>query len=260
MAAARRPSQKSCKLLQEMDNSAKELLAFLGELEDKRNTHTLEFVSSKNANDDTTRQIKDCLAERAKLYNEACGTSSSSSSSSSIPPKVVSSKYQDDIKQASSSNYQSIKSKFEQNSSSKSSSRNSSGRNSTTSSPNTTGSTSDNNSQPTSSSFGDSAISMDSDELLSLPPPPPPPENKPSAFCKPALAPKPKRVSLPNTTNACETLKPAKVITTNKTVFEVAEEVYVSKFEAGTISCSKSKAVFDNIDTLPRRRRGIKKL
>ena len=51
----RRPSQKSTRLLQEMDNSAKELLAFLGELEDKRSSHTLEFVSRS---DDTTRQIK----------------------------------------------------------------------------------------------------------------------------------------------------------------------------------------------------------
>ena len=35
----------------------------------------------------------------------------------------------------------------------------------------------------------------------------------------------------------------------------------MSKFEAGKISCSKSKAVFDNIDNLPRRRRaGVKKL
>ena len=61
----RRPSQKTCRLLQEMDNSAKELLAFLGELEDKRNTHSLEFVP-KNGSDDTTRQIKICFQKNLK--------------------------------------------------------------------------------------------------------------------------------------------------------------------------------------------------
>ena len=40
---------------------------------------------------------------------------------------------------------------------------------------------------------------------------------------------------------------------------DVVEVNFVSKFEVpGKISCSKSKAVFDNIDNLPRRRRAAK--
>jgi hypothetical protein len=56
-------------------------------------------------------------------------------------------------------------------------------------------------------------------------------------------------------------LQPADQITRQSVEFESASDIFVSKFEAGRISCSKSKAVFDNIDNLPRRRRaGVKKL
>ena len=55
-AAHRRPSKKERALLQEMDNHAKDLLAFLGELEDKRTTHSLEVVCPRE--DKTTRDIK----------------------------------------------------------------------------------------------------------------------------------------------------------------------------------------------------------
>jgi len=66
--------------------------------------------------DDTTKQIKDCLADRAKLYDDNSSTTSSSNSSIGVSKNVfqnkqVSQKYQNDIKSAS--NYSSIKSKFE---------------------------------------------------------------------------------------------------------------------------------------------------
>ena len=42
---------------------------------------------------------------------------------------------------------------------------------------------------------------------------------------------------------------------------ESSEDVFVSTYEAGKISSSKTKSVFDDIDRLPRRRRaGVKKL
>lgn len=350
----RRPSQKSTRLLQEMDNSAKELLAFLGELEDKRSSHTLEFVSRS---DDTTRQIKDCLADRAKLYDDNSSTTSSSNSSigvskiKQVSNKQVSKKYQSDIKSAS--NYSSIKSKFENfdsglsskhssvkslksvvsqkpvisssRSSSISSSRNSPANSDSNSISNTNIQNSSQNSSINSSRsspnnelvsrikddsklFGDSAISIDTDDLP-LPPPPPKPEANEfmnSAFLpppgpvfnksRPLIAPKPAKLGSLQLINACveleqldiieetETrpfekseieksviaeefeedlpvLQPADQITKQSVEFESASDIFVSKFEAGKISCSKSKAVFDNIDNLPRRRRaGVKKL
>lgn len=328
-----------------MDNSAKELLAFLGELEDKRSSHTLEFVSRS---DDTTKQIKDCLADRAKLYDDNSSTTSSSNSSIGVSKnKQVSKKYQSDIKSAS--NYSSIKSKFENfdsglssknssvkslksvvvsqkpvisssRSSSISSSRNSPANSDSNSIPNTNIQHSSHNSSINSSRssptnelvskimddskmFGDSAISIDTDDLP-LPPPPPKPEANEfmnSAFLpppgpvfnksRPLIAPKPVKLGSLQNINACaeleqleiiketETkpvekseiseefeedlpaLQPADQITKQSVEFESASDIFVSKFEAGRISCSKSKAVFDNIDNLPRRRRaGVKKL
>lgn len=85
--SVRKPNVRQTKMLQEMDDTARDLLAFLEDLENHRSTHQLVCIKSE---DKETQGIKNCLEERKKYYDEVNEKSNESISSASATSSCAS--------------------------------------------------------------------------------------------------------------------------------------------------------------------------